>query len=310
MQTTAPPKSLRALMSAAIDYAGLFPPATLPLEPALRNYAGYLRSPDAWMLGAFVLPVDQFGEADQHMSLFDHRHRLSISALGKRTATAAEFTETLASHARKIGDWSRSHADRAVIRQLEMPLPVDFDENLFVAMRSLIDPLHVQPFWEASAADAPRAIRSLAAHNATRPAEPFGFKLRTGGTAAEAFPDTAKVAVALVSAAGSQVPIKFTAGLHHPVRQFHDSVQTKMHGFLNVLGAGIFASQHQWNEEQTIRMLEDEDPRSFAFTDDGFVWRDQRISTDQIESHRAKVVSFGSCSFDEPRDDLRTLGLL
>ena len=44
--------SLRALLAHAIDYAGLFPPANLALEPALKNYAEYIRTPDAWMLGA------------------------------------------------------------------------------------------------------------------------------------------------------------------------------------------------------------------------------------------------------------------
>jgi len=63
---------------------------------------------------------------------------------------------------------------------------------------------------------------------------PFGYKLHTGGVKAEAF-TSAQIAKALVLPAEHQVPIKFTAGLHHPLRQWRDEVQTKMHGFLNVL---------------------------------------------------------------------------
>jgi hypothetical protein len=57
-------------------------------------------------------------------------------------------------------------------------------------------------------------------------------------------------------------------------------------------------------------MLDDEDPASFCCTDDAFAWRNWRVSTPRIERHREIMRSFGSCSFDEPRDDLRGLKLL
>jgi hypothetical protein len=114
----------------------------------------------------------------------------------------------------------------------------------------------------------------------------------------------------LVAAGKQQVAIKFTAGLHHPVRLFHESVQTKMHGFLNVLGAGVLALEHGWKESDIVRMLDDEDPSSFSFTDDAFAWRDAKIATAKIAARRGLVTSLGSCSFDEPREDLRGLKLL
>ena len=42
--------SLRALLTQAIDYAGLFPPAELALEPALKNHAAFVLSPDGQRL--------------------------------------------------------------------------------------------------------------------------------------------------------------------------------------------------------------------------------------------------------------------
>ena len=54
------PASLRALLAHSIDYAGMFPPCSLGLGPALRNQAEYVRSSDAWMLGGFVLSTEQF----------------------------------------------------------------------------------------------------------------------------------------------------------------------------------------------------------------------------------------------------------
>jgi hypothetical protein len=77
-----------------------------------------------------------------------------------------------------------------------------------------------------------------------------------------------------------------------------------------VLGAAILAAEHQWNADQAVTMLEDVDPRSFSFTDDFFAWRDWKIDTERLHDRRKLVRSFGSCSFDEPRDDLRALNLL
>jgi hypothetical protein len=77
-----------------------------------------------------------------------------------------------------------------------------------------------------------------------------------------------------------------------------------------VLGAAVLSAEYQWDADQAVAMLEDEDPRSFSFTDDSFAWRDSNIGTEQLDHRRKYVKSFGSCSFDEPRDDLRALGFL
>jgi hypothetical protein len=87
-------------------------------------------------------------------------------------------------------------------------------------------------------------------------------------------------------------------------------VKTKMHGFLNVLGAAVLAEEYRWDADEAVMMLEDEDPRSFSFTDDFFAWRDWKIDTERLQHRRKFVRSFGSCSFDEPREDLRALRLL
>jgi len=57
-------------------------------------------------------------------------------------------------------------------------------------------------------------------------------------------------------------------------------------------------------------MLDDEESGSFSFTDDSFAWRDWKIDTERLQYRRRFVRSFGSCSFDEPREDLRALGVL
>src|ERR1044072_2723544 len=59
-----PAKSLRALLTGVVDYAGLFPPASLDLPAAKRNYAAYRDGEWAWMLGRFVVPAAKVGDVD------------------------------------------------------------------------------------------------------------------------------------------------------------------------------------------------------------------------------------------------------
>ena len=303
-----PAASLRALLAHSIDYAGMFPPCSLELEPALRNQAQYVRSEDAWMLSAFVLPVGQFDAARKILSDFDPQHPLRVSALGPKTENANAFRDAIENVDAAIRSFSASNVDLISVTQLEMFLPQDVDLVLLEEARSIIG--NLPGFWEAPAERSEQTIALLAEHNSNADKPTFGFKLRTGGVTPDAFPTSAQIAKALVSPATHQVPIKFTAGLHHPIRQFREEVHTKMHGFLNMLGAAVLAAEHKWNEKQTAAMLDDEDPKSFLFDDEFFAWREWKIDIKRLKDRRRFVTSFGSCSFDEPRVDLHALKLL
>jgi hypothetical protein len=303
------PASLRALLAHSIDYAGLFPPANLGLESALLNQSKYVRVPESWMLGAFILPIAEFDAAARDLSDFDSEHRLRISALGPRTDNSEAFLKSLSATIDAIATFE-SRFEIASIEQLEMPLPGEINAELFKAIRERLGYSDLKTFWEAKADASELVTELLSENNEANAGRKLGFKLRTGGVTAEAFPSSAQIAIALMAAGTRGVPIKFTAGLHHPVRLFHDSVQTKMHGFLNVLGAGVLALEHDWRQSEVIQMLDDEDAGSFSFTEGFFAWREWRISTEAIAGSRELVTSFGSCSFDEPREDLRALNLL
>ena len=302
-----PNASLETLLAKSIDYAGMFPPCGLALGPALQNHAQYVRSPEAWMLNTFVLPIEEFDAAKQLLSLFDPAHPLRVAALGPKTANADAFLDALEDTDVAIRSLS-SNVDLVSISHLEMFLPPGVDVGLLKDAGSIVGNLPV--FWEAPPARAEQTIALLAEHNSDEDTATFGYKLRTGGVTPDAFPTSAQIASALVTPATHQVPIKFTAGLHHPLRQFRDEVKTKMHGFLNVLGAAVLAAEHRWDAKQTATMLEDENATSFSFDEDFFAWREWKIDIERLRYRRSFVASFGSCSFDEPRDDLRTLGLL
>ena len=300
--------SLRALLERSIDYAGMFPPCSLVLEHALKNQALYIRSADVWILGAFVLPIAEFDAAKQWLAQFSPQHPLRVSALGPKTDNAVAFEQSLQKTAESIRSLSAHNVDLISITQLEIFLPGDVDLAQLREVRSIAGSVAV--FWEAPADRAPHTIALLAEHNSEADAPVFGCKLRTGGVTADTFPTSAQLAKALILPATHQVPIKFTAGLHHPIRRYRDEVHTKMHGFLNVLGAAVLAAEHRWDDKQTAVMLEDEDAKSFLFEDEFFAWREWKIDNKRLKYRRQFVTSFGSCSFDEPREDLRALNLL
>jgi hypothetical protein len=54
--------SLRALLTKLIDYAGLYPPAGLPLASVVENYKRYLDSQEGWILNRLVLPKAKLHE--------------------------------------------------------------------------------------------------------------------------------------------------------------------------------------------------------------------------------------------------------
>ena len=62
-------RSQEELFARLIDYAGMFPPASLSLEEAVRNYETYSRGDYAWMLGRFVVPLADAHEVPNEFSL-------------------------------------------------------------------------------------------------------------------------------------------------------------------------------------------------------------------------------------------------
>jgi hypothetical protein len=107
------------------------------------------------------------------------------------------------------------------------------------------------------------------------------------------------------------VPFKATAGLHHPIRHHDPGLAVMGHGFLNVFGAGLLAHEHGLKAADLQKILEDEMAASFVFDDNGFQWRSHRVGNDSMRKLRERrITSFGSCSFEEPLQDLGELGLL
>lgn len=307
--------SIRTLLAGLVDYAGLFPPAKLGMQPCVENYARALAGDHAWMLGRFICPASRLAEFSGCAAMLmpgtagtsGYRERaagdpwrVSVLIDGPLDADLPRIARFNEHHAE--ADHGQAIADAVELRPMDAP-----------AVERALDqiPDEYFPFFEVpSQGDFRGIIAALAGSMAAA-------KIRTGGTTPESFPEVERVAQFLVACAASDVPLKATAGLHHPVRgPFRltyeaDSPRTVMHGFLNVFLAGAFVRQRRLGEAQAAAILGETDGRAFRFTEEGVRWREHILDTIAIAQAREHfAMSFGSCSFDEPVEDLRAMGLV
>ena len=89
-----------------------------------------------------------------------------------------------------------------------------------------------------------------------------------------------------------------------------DSASTVMHGFLNVFLAAAFA-QNGMDVDRLVDLLEEKSPEAFKFDSGCVTWRNEMVVRGQLRNSRNLLaIAFGSCSFEEPIEDLKKIGLL
>jgi hypothetical protein len=139
----------------------------------------------------------------------------------------------------------------------------------------------------------------------------FGLKFRTGGLEAAAYPSSEALARGIAVCRDRGLPYKITAGLHQPLRHTEPGLGTEAHGFLNVLVAAAMAHAHRRLPQRDLAaILDEESAEAFSFFATRLRWRNHAATLRQIRSMREHgLVSFGSCSFEEPLEGLRALGL-
>jgi hypothetical protein len=310
--------SVKAFLEHLIDYAGLFPPSSLPLKDAISNYVKYIRSHDSWILGLFVIPSTLLDELERYMDLFDEQFPLALSVLGRKEDDMKKCIENLTRDLNHISCFQKRHGNKMEICAFELPLPPQVpilddlkristlasNNNLKIFCEFTV-PLNSKE-WDKSLSE---SLDAVAEHNIMHN-QSIGMKLRTGGVTAEMFPAPEQVAAFIIGCRDRKIPLKFTAGLHHPIRMYRSEVKTKMHGFLNVFFASILAYSCNLNRETLINILSDEQHRNFFFDRNGLGWKEYRATTNEVRILRNSFLhSYGCCSFDEPRDELRELDI-
>lgn len=313
--------TLRNLMTGLVDYAGLFPPAALEAERAVAEYAAHRADGAAWMLGRFIVPAARLTEINAAMvgvkpaaSIWPFTALVGAPA-DQDTARAAVPTQGLA-----IAAFEKAGEGRTPVEALETPIPVSAARDHPAAfIDRLTGDLAAaglggrELFWETPAHGDDAAVVAAVADldRAGSPLARVGVKLRCGGVTAEAFPDCERIAQVVGLCRDHGVPLKCTAGLHHPLRHRSTDPDVMMHGFLNVFGAGLLAWGLAAPAEVLLACIAETEASAFRISDEAFAWRGHEVQSHLVADIRRRWLGgFGSCSFTEPRDDLLNLGLL
>jgi hypothetical protein len=290
----------RELLSGLVDYAGLFPPAALAMDAAVREYARWRSAPEGFMLGRFVAPSSRLeelrGAAEPHWPRgVDEPWRVS-----------ALLGDDVRSGIRQAEAFNFACGGRAVVDAVELKAAAAAEAEAALALV----PAGFAAFVEAEPGEGLEAMLAALGALSAR------AKVRTGGVVAGAIPSPGAVARFVAACVSARVPFKATAGLHHAVRgeraltYASDSPRAVMHGFLNVFAAAVFARTGA-SLSRIEAVLSEDCSSAFRFGDSGLSWGPLSASAGEIaEARRAFALSFGSCSFAEPVAELRELGLL
>lgn len=278
--------AIDALLAGLIDYAGLYPPASLDMHSAARKYLEYSRSTHGRALGRFVIDLDRFPYLWDAAGDYVRGIRLSVIAGPE-------------------ADWDDLH------RLVEKGFAIEAIEIKGagaaeigrVAMRI---PAGVNTYFEVPTDASPAVLDAVAAAGARA-------KIRTGSTIAEAFPSTQALAQMLEDLASRRLIFKATAGLHHPLRGRHPltyadgSPTAVMHGFVN-LGCAAALLYFGGDVREARLVLEEEWPGAWQITPEAIVWEENGWSADELREVRQQFFTgFGSCSFEEPIRELEAL---
>lgn len=279
--------AIEALLTGLFDYAGLYPPASLGMRVAVDNYAGYMRGPHSWALGRFIVNLDRVDELrDVAGGLFDG---LSWSVVATQDSDWGRLSKLLSEGVR-IDALEIKCRSAAVVERVWRHIPDSLVTYFEVGM-------------DAAGREALQTIGSMGAR----------AKIRMGGVVADAIPSAKEVEQSLDALAGLHLPFKATAGLHHPLRSEQrltyqpESPTETMHGFINLCCAAAM-SYFGESRDNVVAVLSEQDPSSFRVSCDTIQWHDQNWTVEQLAELRDRfLISIGSCSFEEPIEDLESL---
>jgi hypothetical protein len=279
-----------AFLERLIDDAAIFPPGNTPLPQAIEEHIA--TRADAYrsaITGPLVIAATDLPDLVRLIANTPHSEPLDVSIVVPSPDAVPEVLQaespdvTIAGLEIKVAGPDRiSDVLTGIRRDLGDALPPS------AVSVELPWPTGERQTW----ADALRAIGAAG----------MKVKLRTGGTVRDAFPSIDLLADAVTILTDARHPFKCTAGLHTAVRHVDPVTGFPHHGFLNILVATVRALDGGTRAE-TVAILALEDravlARAFAM-----------VTPQQMSAARSAFTSYGSCSVDEPLDDLRQLGLL
>ncbi len=302
--------AINHLLSELVDYAGLFPPASLPLEQVVQNYTDYRQGSYAWMLARLILPVGQLAELERLEAFRNSSDSWRISALVP-AVDAADQAFAQAMHT--IAGFNKRHSGGTAARAVVDTIEVKAGTLQQVEQTMAAVPSDLNVFMEIPH----RPLQPNLVERIGKTGKRMFAKIRTGGVTENLIPGVTEVAEFIHTCARFDAGFKATAGLHHPLRgryrlTYDDQPeQGTMFGFVNVFAAACIAFGGHASVDVLQDILTESDPHAFRFNQQNLAWREQHVPAGEVRRIRSeKAIAFGSCSFDEPTDELEALGWL
>src|SRR5450631_2373506 len=116
-------RALAALLTRAIDYAGVFPPAKLDLATALQKYIRYRSGPEAWVLGKFVVRVTHLTELACLLEETNPSNPVAITVVGRSGVDRPTWETALEADAKDLNVFQLDADSLGVIEGYEVRLP-------------------------------------------------------------------------------------------------------------------------------------------------------------------------------------------
>ena len=289
--------AVTAAFSGLFDYAGLFPPAGLPLDGVCQRYGSYRAGRHAWMLGRLIVPVERIDETELAASACGAtvEEPWPVSVLVGTPPHGAAFVEDMA---------ERRHRPSCLrVEAVEAVAATEADIQTLAAQWPEGDRFVEIPYDPDPAA----LMASLSAFG-------LGAKLRAGGITSDRFPTTAEAARFLVGARNAKVPLKATAGLHHAIRGDYrltytpDGETGTMHGFVNLVLAATLLIAGKIDEGLADACLDDDRADAFKISGRAGSWLNGVVTYSEVaHARRCLLRSLGTCSFEEPVAEIEAL---
>jgi hypothetical protein len=267
-----------------VDDAAVFPPGDAPLPDALTAYVERRGEWYADLVGSFVVKDTALPDVTEDVPVsvvVTGGAGAIVGALGYAAKKAKQVAgveialrdlDDLAGNVRRVS---------AAVDAARAEGALDEQTAVYVELPQA----DASPAW-------------LAAADAVAEGE-HRLKFRTGGPEADTFPTPEQLAAWIDAALDRETPFKCTAGLHHAIAHRDHETGFPHHGFLNVLLATRQAFDGATTAE-VAGLLADHYPNDLVAL----------ARTSDVAGARRWFTSFGSCSVDEPLQELVGLGLI
>lgn len=299
---------VEALLTKAFDYAGMFPPASLPLNPAVKEYRHLCAHGDYdWLVDRFICNAANLDNLDEALGNEPAPDGALHPTPAASVAPPVNSGEDIEKLAKAVEDTVKARSNLLVD-----VMEVKFDGELMSLFDQAVPHLAKLEDQEIT------CLVEVAMTEANLEKLPEildvkhvdGIKMRMGGVTPAAFPEPEIVAMYLTQIDALDCPFKFTAGLHEPIRYYNNELGAHHHGFLNVLIAMALIRQEDLSISESVEILKTESPTAFEIEEEAIRIQGHTLEMSSASNLWELCAGIGSCSITEPMQGLQRLGVV